>query len=141
VAEVLIWAYRNGGALLAFGNGAARPMHSTSRPSSLASSTGGARRFERNPDGQYSSLTAIGNDVALIRSSRAVEALGRSATWRSASPAAATRERARGAAHAKRMGLVTVAMTGQGGGRARAESDYWSASRPATWLASRNRTS
>jgi D-sedoheptulose 7-phosphate isomerase len=128
VAEILISAYRNGGGLLAFGNGgsAADAQH-------IAAEFVG-QFYRRRPalralalTANTSSLTAIGNDVAFEQIfARQVEALGRgddvaigiTTSGNSANVVEGLRE-------ARRMGLVTVALTGQSGGRARAESDYW----------------
>jgi len=128
VAEALIWAYRNGGVLLIFGNGgsAADAQH-------IAAEFVG--QFYRRRPGlpahaltvNSSSLTSIGNDVAFDQVfARQVEAMGRKgdvAIGITTSGDSANVVEALRAARDK--GLITVAMTGQGGGRARGESDYW----------------
>jgi D-sedoheptulose 7-phosphate isomerase len=128
VAEVLIWAYRNGGALLAFGNGgsAADAQHIAAELVGQFYRRRSALRAQALTV-NTSSLTAIGNDVAFDQIfARQVEALGRSGDVAIGITSSGNSVNVlEGLRTAKRMGLVTVAMTGQGGGRARAESDYW----------------
>jgi D-sedoheptulose 7-phosphate isomerase len=128
VAEVLISAYRNGGALLIFGNGgsAADAQH-------IAAEFVGQFYRQRPALPAHaltvntSALTSIGNDTGFERVfARQVEAFGRrgdvaigiSTSGRSANVLEGLRA-------ARRTGLTTVAMTGQSGGLVRAESDYW----------------
>ena len=128
VAEALIAAYRNGGALLIFGNGgsAADAQH-------IAAEFVG-QFYRRRPalrahalTVNTSSLTSIANDTTFDQVfARQVEALGRrgdivigiSTSGRSANVVEGLRA-------ARRMELTTVAMTGSGGGILRAEADYW----------------
>lgn len=128
VAEVLISAYRNGGALLAFGNGgsAADAQH-------IAAELVG-QFYRRRPalrahalTVNTSSLTAIGNDVAFDQIfARQVEAFGRSGDVAIGITTSGNSANVlEGLRMARRMGLTTVALTGQGGGLARGESDYW----------------
>jgi D-sedoheptulose 7-phosphate isomerase len=128
VAEVLISAYRNGGALLAFGNGgsAADAQH-------IAAEFVG-QFYRRRPalrahalTVNTSSLTAIGNDVAFDQIfARQVEAFGRSGDVAIGITTSGNSANVlEGLRTARRLGLITVAMTGKGGGRARSESDYW----------------
>jgi D-sedoheptulose 7-phosphate isomerase len=128
VAEVLISAYRNGGALLAFGNGgsAADAQH-------IAAELVG-QFYRRRPalrahalTVNTSSLTAIGNDVAFDQIfARQIEAFGRSGDVAIGITTSGNSANVlEGLRMARRMGLTAVAMTGQGGGRARGESDFW----------------
>jgi D-sedoheptulose 7-phosphate isomerase len=128
VAEVLISAYRNGGALLAFGNGgsAADAQH-------IAAEFVG-QFYKRRPalrahalTVNTSSLTAIGNDVAFEQVfARQVEALGRSGDVAIGITTSGNSANVlEGLRMARRLGLTTVALTGQSGGRARHESDHW----------------
>ena len=128
VAEVLISAYRNGGALLAFGNGgsAADAQH-------IAAEFVG-QFYRRRPairahalTVNTSSLTAIGNDVAFDQVfARQVEALGRGGDVAIGITTSGNSANVlEGLRMARRLGLTTVALTGQSGGRARHESDHW----------------
>lgn len=128
VAEVLISAYRNGGALLAFGNGgsAADAQH-------IAAEFVG-QFYRRRPalrahalTVNTSSLTAIGNDVAFDQIfARQVEAFGRSGDVAIGMTTSGNSANVlEGLRMAHRLGLITVAMTGRGGGHARGESDFW----------------
>jgi D-sedoheptulose 7-phosphate isomerase len=128
VAEVLISAYRNGGALLAFGNGgsAADAQH-------IAAEFVG-QFYRRRPalrahalTVNTSSLTAIGNDVAFDQIfARQVEAFGRSGDVAIGITTSGNSANVlEGLRMARRLGLTTVAMTGQSGGHARQEADYW----------------
>lgn len=128
VAEVLISAYRNGGALLIFGNGgsAADAQH-------IAAELLG-QFYRRRPalrahalTVNTSSLTAIANDVAFDQIfARQVEALGlRGDVAIGITTSGNSANVLEGLRAARRLGLTTVAMTGQGGGRIRGESDYW----------------
>jgi D-sedoheptulose 7-phosphate isomerase len=128
VAETLIAAYRNGGALLIFGNGgsAADAQH-------IAAEFVG-QFYRRRPalrahalTVNTSSLTSIANDTTFVQVfARQVEALGRrgdivigiSTSGRSPNVVEGLRA-------ARRMELTTVAMTGSSGGILRAEADYW----------------
>lgn len=128
VAQALVAAYRNGGALLAFGNGgsAADAQH-------IAAEFVG-QFYRRRPalrahalTANVSSLTSISNDLSFDQVfARQIEALGRvgdvaigiTTSGNSANVVEGLRT-------ARRMGLTTVALTGQGGGRARPEADYW----------------
>jgi D-sedoheptulose 7-phosphate isomerase len=128
VAEILISAYRNGGTLLLFGNGgsAADAQH-------IAAEFVG-QFYRRRPalrahalTVNASALTSISNDLDFSQIfARQVEALGNvgdvavgiTTSGNSANVAEGLRA-------ARRMGLVTVAMTGKGGGRAREAADHW----------------
>ena len=128
VAQLLIDAFRNGGGLLIFGNGgsAADAQH-------IAAEFLG--QFYRHRPAlravaltvNTSALTAISNDVGYDRVyARQVEAHGRtgdvvvgiSTSGNSASVVEGLRM-------ARRLGLATVALTGQDGGQARYEADHW----------------
>lgn len=128
VAEVLISAYCNGGGLLVFGNGgsAADAQH-------IAAEFVG-QFYRRRPalraqalTVNTSSLTAIGNDVAFEQVfARQVEALGRTGdVVIGITTSGNSANVVEGLRAARRMGLVAIALTGQSGGRARAESDLW----------------
>jgi D-sedoheptulose 7-phosphate isomerase len=128
VAEILIGAYRNGGTLLLFGNGgsAADAQH-------IAAEFVG-QFYRRRPalrahalTVNASALTSISNDLDFGQIfARQVEALGGvgdvavgiTTSGNSANVVEGLRA-------ARRMGLVTVAMTGKSGGRARHEADHW----------------
>jgi D-sedoheptulose 7-phosphate isomerase len=127
-AEALIAAYRNGGALLVFGNGgsAADAQH-------IAAELVGQFYYRRSAlraqalTVNTSSLTSIGNDTGFEQVFvRQVEAFGRrgdvaigiSTSGRSANVVEGLRA-------ARRAGLTTIAMTGRSGGLVRAESDHW----------------
>ncbi len=128
VAEVLISAYRNGGALLAFGNGgsAADAQH-------IAAEFVG-QFYRRRPalrahalTVNTSSLTAIGNDVAFDQIfARQIEAFGRGGDVAiGITTSGNSANVVEGLRAARRLGLTTVALTGRDGGRVRGESDYW----------------
>ena len=128
VAEVLISAYRNGGALLIFGNGgsAADAQH-------IAAEFVG-QFYRRRPSLRAhaltvntSSLTSIGNDVSYDQVfARQVEAFGRPGDIAiGISTSGNSANVVEGLRMARSLGLATVAMTGSGGGLARNESDFW----------------
>lgn len=127
VASALIKAYRAGNRLLVFGNGgsAADAQH-------IAAELVGRYYFDRPAlpaealTVNTSSLTAIGNDYSYdLIFARQIEALGNagdvalgiSTSGNSANIIAALRV-------ARQKGMVTVALTGEGGGRLKAEADY-----------------
>jgi D-sedoheptulose 7-phosphate isomerase len=128
VAEILVSAYRNGGTLLLFGNGgsAADAQH-------IAAEFVGQFYRQRPALRAHaltvnaSALTSISNDLDFGQIfARQVEALGNvgdvavgiTTSGNSANVVEGLRA-------ARRMGLVTVAMTGKGGGRAREAADHW----------------
>jgi D-sedoheptulose 7-phosphate isomerase len=128
VAELLIEAYRNGGALLVFGNGgsAADAQH-------IAAELVG-QFYRRRPalraqalSVNTSSLTAIGNDVGFDHVfARQVEAFGRRGDVAiGITTSGNSADVLEGLRMARRIGLATVAMTGRSGGRAREECDHW----------------
>jgi D-sedoheptulose 7-phosphate isomerase len=128
VAEVLITAYRAGGAMLIFGNGgsAADAQH-------IAAEFVG-QFYRRRPSLRAhaltvntSSLTSIGNDVGFDQVfARQVEAFGRSGDVAiGISTSGNSTNVVEGLRAARRLGLTTVSMTGIAGGRVRSESDHW----------------
>ena len=128
VAEALISAYQNGGALLIFGNGgsAADAQH-------IAAEFVG-QFYRRRPSLRAhaltvntSSLTSIGNDVSYDQVfARQVEAFGRPGDIAiGISTSGNSANVLEGLRMARRLGLKTVGLTGSGGGLARGESDYW----------------
>jgi D-sedoheptulose 7-phosphate isomerase len=128
VAEALISAYQNGGALLIFGNGgsAADAQH-------IAAEFVG-QFYRRRPSLRAhaltvntSSLTSIGNDVSYDQVfARQVEAFGRRGDIAiGISTSGNSANVVEGLRMARSLGLATVAMTGSGGGLARNESDFW----------------
>ena len=128
VAHLLIEAYRGGGCLFLFGNGgsAADAQH-------IAAEFLGRFYIERRAlpaqalTVNTSALTAIGNDYSFETVfARQLEALGRPGdvamgitTSGNAANVVAGLEAAR------RLGLISVALTGSGGGRAREVADHW----------------
>ena len=128
VAEILISTYRNGGTLLLFGNGgsAADAQH-------IAAEFVGQFYRQRPALRAHaltvnaSALTSISNDLDFDRIfARQVEALGRAGDLAvGITTSGNSANVVQGLSVARRMGLVTVAMTGQGGGRARQEADHW----------------
>ena len=128
VAEALISAYQNGGALLIFGIGgsAADAQH-------IAAEFVG-QFYRRRPSLRAhaltvntSSLTSIGNDVSYDQVfARQVEAFGRPGDIAiGISTSGNSANVLEGLRMARRLGLKTVGLTGSGGGLARGESDYW----------------
>jgi D-sedoheptulose 7-phosphate isomerase len=128
VAEVLVAAYRGGGAALLFGNGgsAADAQH-------IAAEFVG-QFYRRRPalrahalTANSSSMTSIGNDVAFEQVfARQVEALGRKGDVAiGITTSGNSANVVEGLRAARRLGLTTISMTGSGGGLARGESDYW----------------
>jgi len=128
VAHVLIATYRADGQLFLFGNGgsAADAQH-------IAAEFLGRYYLERPAMAataltvNTSALTAIGNDYAFENVfARQLEALGRrgdvavgiSTSGNAANVVAGLRA-------ASERGLITVAMTGRGGGQARELADHW----------------
>ncbi len=128
VANVLIEAYRRGNTLFLFGNGgsAADAQH-------IAAEFLGRYYIDRPAMAAHaltvntSALTAISNDYAFeqvfARQLRALGEAGDVAVGISTSGNAANVVTALDAG--REMGMTTVALTGSGGGRARAAVDYW----------------
>ena len=128
VTDVLIDCYRNGGSLFVFGNGgsAADAQH-------IAAEFLGRFYLERPALPAHaltvntSALTAISNDYSFeMVFARQLEALGRAgdvAIGISTSGNAGNVLAGLRAARARDM--VTVALTGAGGGRAREEAEHW----------------
>jgi D-sedoheptulose 7-phosphate isomerase len=127
IAEILISAYRNGGALLLFGNGgsAADAQH-------IAAEFVG-QFYRRRPalrahalTVNASALTSISNDLDFAEIfARQVEALGRAGDVAvGITTSGNSRNVVAGLRTARKMGLVTVAMTGQNGGKARQEAEH-----------------
>jgi D-sedoheptulose 7-phosphate isomerase len=128
VADALIGSYRNGGQLFLFGNGgsAADAQH-------IAAEFLGRFYLERRAlpaqalTVNTSALTAISNDYSFDEVfARQLQALGRThdvAVGISTSGNAANV--VAGLVAARELGLITVAMTGSGGGRAREVADHW----------------
>ncbi|HWG36388.1 MAG TPA: D-sedoheptulose 7-phosphate isomerase [Terriglobales bacterium] len=126
-AERLIACYRSGGKALFFGNGgsAADAQH-------LAAEFVGRYLAERRPlpalalNANSSAVTAIGNDYGYEHSfSRQLEALGCrgdvavgiSTSGNSPNVVVALRK-------ARELGMATIGMTGEGGGKMRAQADF-----------------
>src|SRR6185437_600881 len=126
-AERLIACYRSGGKALFFGNGgsAADAQH-------LAAEFVGRYLAERRPlpalalNANSSAVTAIGNDYGYEHSfSRQLEALGCrgdvavgiSTSGNSPNLVVALRK-------ARELGMATIGMTGEGGGKMRAQADF-----------------
>lgn len=126
-AEGLIACYRSGGKALFFGNGgsAADAQH-------LAAEFVGRYLAERRPlpalalNANSSAVTAIGNDYGYEHSfSRQLEALGCrgdvavgiSTSGNSPNVVVALRK-------ARELGMATIGMTGEGGGKMRAHADF-----------------
>jgi len=126
-AECLIACYRSGGKALFFGNGgsAADAQH-------LAAEFVGRYLAERRPlpalalNANSSAVTAIGNDYGYEHSfSRQLEALGCrgdvavgiSTSGNSPNVVVALRK-------ARELGMATIGMTGEGGGKMRAQADF-----------------
>lgn len=128
VARLLIGAYREGRAMLLFGNGgsAADAQH-------IAAEFMGRLYLERRALAAHaltvntSVLTAIANDYSFeVVFARQLEAIGRPgdvAVGLSTSGNAPSV--VEGLRTARRLGMITVAMTGAGGGKAKAEADHW----------------
>ena len=128
VGRVLIEAYRAGGSLFVFGNGgsAADAQH-------IAAEFLGRFYIEREPMAAHaltvntSALTAIGNDYGFeevyARQLRALGKPGDVAVGISTSGNAANVVRALEAA--RDIGMVSVALTGARGGRAREVAEHW----------------
>jgi D-sedoheptulose 7-phosphate isomerase len=128
VAQVLIDAYRAGNCMFLFGNGgsAADAQH-------IAAEFLGRFYIERPAMAAHaltvntSALTAIGNDYSFEEVfARQVRALGRAgdvvvgiSTSGNAANVLA------GLAAAREKGMITVALTGAKGGKAREEADHW----------------
>src|SRR6185437_4536371 len=126
-AERLIACYRSGGKALFFGNGgsAADAQH-------LAAEFVGRYLAERRPlpalalSANSSAVTAIGNDYGYEHSfARQLEALGRAgdvavgiSTSGNSGNVVAAMHKARG------LGLATIALTGEGGGKMREHADF-----------------
>jgi D-sedoheptulose 7-phosphate isomerase len=127
VGEKLIEAYRAGKKLLIFGNGG-----SASDAQHIAAELVGRYYFDRRAlpaealTVNASSLTAIGNDYSFAQVfARQVEALGNAGDVAvGISTSGNSPNVVEGVRAAKRMGLVTVALTGAGGGRLKDEVDY-----------------
>jgi D-sedoheptulose 7-phosphate isomerase len=128
VARVLIEAYSTGHAMLLFGNGgsAADAQH-------IAAELVGSFYIDRRPIAAHAltvnaaALTAIGNDYSPDAVfARQLEAIGRpgdiavgmSTSGNSANVVEALRA-------ARRLGLISVAMTGADGGQAKEIADHW----------------
>ena len=128
VAEVLIETYRSGHAMFLFGNGgsAADAQH-------IAAEFLGRYYIERRALAAHaltfntSALTAIGNDYSFEQVfARQLQALGRpgdvavgiSTSGNAANVLAAL-------AAAREIGMITVALTGAAGGKARGIVDHW----------------
>jgi D-sedoheptulose 7-phosphate isomerase len=128
VARILIEAYSTGHSMLLFGNGgsAADAQH-------IAAELVGSFYVDRRPipaqalTVNASALTAIGNDYSLdVIFARQLEAIGRagdvavglSTSGNSANVLEALRA-------ARRLGLISVAMTGADGGQAKDIADHW----------------
>ena len=128
VAEILISAYRKGGTLLIFGNGgsAADAQH-------IAAEFVG-QFYRRRPalrahalTVNASALTSISNDLDFGQIfARQVEALGQAGDVAiGITTSGNSANVVEGLLAARRIGLVTVAMTGAGGGRACDAADHW----------------
>jgi D-sedoheptulose 7-phosphate isomerase len=127
VAATLISAYQAGKKLLIFGNGgsAADAQH-------IAAELMGRYYLERRAlpaealTVNTSSLTAIGNDYSFdLIFARQIEALGAAGDVAlGISTSGNSANVIEGLRAAKRKGMVTVALTGAGGGRLRAEADH-----------------
>jgi D-sedoheptulose 7-phosphate isomerase len=127
VGEKLIEAYRAGRKLLIFGNGG-----SASDAQHIAAELVGRYYFDRRAlpaealTVNASSLTAISNDYSFDHVfARQVEALGNAGDVAvGISTSGNSANVIEGVRAAKRLGLVTVALTGAGGGRLKGEVDY-----------------
>jgi D-sedoheptulose 7-phosphate isomerase len=127
VGEELIEAYRAGRKLLIFGNGG-----SASDAQHIAAELVGRYYFDRRAlpalalTVNASSLTAIGNDYSFDHVfARQVEAFGHAGDVAvGISTSGNSANVIEGVHAAKRMGLVTVGLTGAGGGRLKGEVDY-----------------
>ena len=128
VAEILISVYRSGRTLLLFGNGgsAADAQH-------IAAEFVG-QFYRRRPalrahalTVNASALTSISNDLDFGQIfARQVEALGQVGDVAvGITTSGNSTNVVEGLRVARRIGLVTVAMTGAGGGRAREAADHW----------------
>jgi D-sedoheptulose 7-phosphate isomerase len=128
VAEILIATYRNGGSVLLFGNGgsAADAQH-------IAAEFVG-QFYKRRPalrahalTVNASALTSISNDLDFGQIfARQVEALGSLGDVAIGITTSGNSVNVvEGLRTARRIGLITVAMTGRSGGRARPEADHW----------------
>jgi D-sedoheptulose 7-phosphate isomerase len=127
-AEALAAAIRTGGKLLVFGNGgsAAEAQHFA------AELVNGLSRHDKLPlaaialTTDTSCLTAIGNDRGLVAIfSRQIEALGRPGDVALALTTSGTSSNViEGLKKARSLGLVTVALTGSGGGEAAPYADF-----------------
>jgi D-sedoheptulose 7-phosphate isomerase len=128
VGRVLVDAYRGGGALFLFGNGgsAADAQH-------IAAEFLGRFRLERPAMAAHaltvntSALTAIGNDYSFEQVfARQLAGLGRRGDVAvGISTSGNAGNVVAGIEQARKMGLVTVALTGRGGGRLRAAAEHW----------------
>jgi D-sedoheptulose 7-phosphate isomerase len=128
VAQVLIDAYRAGNCMFLFGNGgsAADAQH-------IAAEFLGRFYIERPAMAAHaltvntSALTAIGNDYSFSEVfARQVRALGRAGDVVVGISTSGNAENVlAGLAAAREKGMVTVALTGAKGGRARETADHW----------------
>lgn len=128
VADALITCYRRGNAAILFGNGgsAADAQH-------IAGEFVGRFYLERRALPAHaltvntSILTSIANDLSFeVIFSRQIEAIGRPGDIAiGLSTSGDAKNVVAGLRAARRQGLITVAMTGAGGGAAREVVDHW----------------
>ena len=128
VARALIEAYRAGNTMFVFGNGgsAADAQH-------IAAEFLGRFYIERAGMAAHaltvntSALTAISNDYSFDRVfARQLEALARAGDVALGISTSGNAANVVEALHVARgLGMVTVAMTGAGGGKARSKADHW----------------